>query len=370
MPDVVILGGGIIGCSVAYQLAKRGARVCVLDPGEIGAQASSAAVGALAPMKLFARRDNPLLALQLKSLALFPDVLQEIEQLTGHSCEYQQSGAVRLARATERARVAAWVDEWREELFMHVKEREEIREQEGALDASSSLAVFIPAEAQVRASAYMRAVALAARRAGATLSGETRIQEVISCGARVRAVRTDAGTIPCDALLLAAGAWSGQVGELLGLRLPVRPMAGQAIEMAQPPLPIRHLLFGEGVYIAPKSNTTLYIGATQEDMGFTPHVRATGVVRLGEKASRLVPALASLSVKRAWVGLRPTTPDHRPILGKAPGWENVTIATGHGGFGVLLSVITGMTIADLIATGRLPAILRPFLPERFAADTP
>src|SRR5579885_2676773 len=170
MPDVVILGGGIIGCSVAYQLAKRGARVCVLDPGEIGAQASSAAVGALAPMKLFARRDNPLLALQLKSLALFPDVLQEIEQLTGHSCEYQQSGAVRLARATERARVAAWVDEWREE-------REEIREQEGALDASSSLAVFIPAEAQVRASAYMRAVALAARRAGATLSGETRIQE-------------------------------------------------------------------------------------------------------------------------------------------------------------------------------------------------
>jgi glycine oxidase len=370
MPDVVILGGGIIGCSIAYQLAKRGRQVCVLDTGQIGAQASSAAVGALAPMKLFARRDNPLLALHLKSLALFPSFLQEIEQITEHSCEYQQSGAVRFARATERERIAAWVDEWREEIPMHVKGREEIREQEPAIDASSSLAVFIPTEAQVCASAYMRAVAMAARRTGATLSGERRIEGIISCGARVRAVRTDTGTIPCDALLLAAGAWSGQVGKLLGLRLPVRPMAGQAIEMAQPPFPIRHLLFGEGVYIAPKSYTTLYIGATQEDMGFTPHVQATGVVRLVEKASRLVPALASLSVKRAWVGLRPTTPDHLPILGKAPGWENVTVATGHGGFGVLLSVITGITIADFVSTGSLPAILRPFLPERFATGTP
>ena len=138
--------------------------------------------------------------------------------------------------------------------------------------------------------------------------------------------------------------------------------------MQQPSRPIKHIIFDEGlydedIYIAPKPNNGLIIGATKADVGFDTSVTAGEILHLLDVGTRLVPALKQCSITRMWAGLRPKTPNSRPLLGSVPGWENVFVASGHGGFGIMLSTITGETLAEQIATGRVPDIICPFQPE-------
>src|SRR5207248_11796472 len=131
--------------------------------------------------------------------------------------------------------------------------------------------------------------------------------------------------------------------------------------------PIRHIVIVDGIYLAPKQDGTVIVGATKEEVGFDTSVTAGGALWLLEAAIRLMPALEQCAVERLWTGLRPKTPDTFPILGRAPGWKNVTLAVGHSSFGVLLSAITGQAIAELVTTGQIPEIIRPFSLERFTS---
>ena len=145
-------------------------------------------------------------------------------------------------------------------------------------------------------------------------------------------------------------------------------MRGEIVALQQPSPSVRHIVFDEGIfdediYIAPKQDGTVIVGATKADVGFDTAVSAGGVQHLLDVATRLLPALAQCPIVRMWAGLRPKTPDSRPLLGPVPGWHNVTVASGHGGFGITLSVITGETIAELVTTGQDPAIIYPFAPE-------
>jgi glycine oxidase len=369
--DVVILGGGVIGCSLAYQLARRGVSVVVLESGEIGAQASSAATGLLAPFKLLGKADDAYLALQRASLALFPRLARELEELTGLSIDYQQTGCIRLASMSQSVRLQEWVAAWCSRgVTMTVLQGDKLAQQVPALAESYQIAVSIPSEPQVQAVSYMRAIARAAELSGARLASGCQIVGVDRDGSRVIAVRAAGGDrFACGSLILATGAWSGQVGNtLLGLQLPVAPAGGQSLELRQPRQPLHHILFGEGIYLAPKSDGRLYVGATHEEMGFVPRVTSEGTAWLLDAVRRLIPGLIGCVVERAWAGLRPATPDRRPILGLAPSWSNVALACGHNGFGVLLSAITGQAIADLVTGGSVPEVARPFALARF--DSP
>ena len=147
---------------------------------------------------------------------------------------------------------------------------------------------------------------------------------------------------------------------MLNIELAVTPQRGQILALRQPAPPLRHIIFGEAAYLAPKQDGTVVVGATKEEVGFDKHLTAGGVAWLLSTANRLMPSLEHSAIDRMWAGLRPKTPDNLPILGPAPGWENVTLATGHGSVGIMLSAITGQTLAELLVTGVSPELIRPF----------
>ncbi|MHB8600218.1 MAG: glycine oxidase ThiO [Ktedonobacteraceae bacterium] len=369
--DVLIVGGGIIGCSIAYFLRKQGVEVIVLEKGDIGAQASSAAAGLLAPIRPLCQQDS-FKTLQLAGLTCFSSFVPEVEAVSGIAVGYEQTGTLRLLPAEKLVSVQAWAEAWqRAGYHIEMLTSEEIYEREPLLSSGLRGAVTIAEEAQVVPVQLVQAYAQAALNLGALLYDHTEVVALqqAKAGKRITGIWTDHGDLLiCNQLVIAAGAWSALCGTWLDITLPVRPVRGEIIALRQPSPPVRHIIFDEGIfdediYIAPKPNGTVVIGATKADVGFDTSVSAGGVLHLLKVATQLLPALAYCSVQRMWAGLRPKTFDSRPLLGPISSWENVVIASGHGGFGVLLSAVTGETMAELVTTGRVPEIIRPFVPK-------
>jgi len=226
-------------------------------------------------------------------------------------------------------------------------------------------AIYAPEESHINAAQFTRAWYQAACQLGAQFFCEYEVIAVDHQQARVKGIRlSDCREVACKHLVLSTGAWAGQWSERLHLSLPVSPLKGQLLTMQQPEQRLRHIIFGEAAYFAPRGQQIL-IGATKEEAGFDDQVTQEGISWLRSTATHFLPALEHGSIQASWAGLRPRTPDTRPLLGPAPGWENVTIATGHNSVGIILSGITGATIAELVATGQVPEIIAPFSPQRF-----
>jgi len=173
--------------------------------------------------------------------------------------------------------------------------------------------------------------------------------------------------IACHHLVIATGAWSAQWGGWFHHTFPVTPLHGQLLSLPQTEPALKHLIFGEAVYLAPRG-TTILVGATKEERGFDLTVTEAGTRWLATTAGRLLPSLAGQPLQSCWAGLRPHTPDHHPLLGRIPLWENAFIAAGHNSVGVILSAITGQCLTELLTTGRVPPLIRPFSVERFATQ--
>jgi len=368
---VLIVGGGVIGCSIAYFLRKRGVEVIVVEKGDIGAQASGAAAGLLAPIRPLSQED-PFKTLQLAGIARFPSLVPELEDASGLTVGYQQTGTLRVLPPEKLVPARIWAEAWRKAGYrIEVLTPEEARAREPLLSPGLHGAVSIAEEAQVAPAQLVKALAEAARSAGAVIYDHTEViaLERSESGDSIKGAWTSRGELlRCDQLVIAAGTWSAKLGEWLSVPLPIRPVRGEIVALQQPSTPLRTIIFDEGVwdedvYIAPKPDGTVIIGATKADVGFDTSVSAGGVQHLLDVAIRLLPALANCPIARMWACLRPKTPDSRPLLGPLPGWSNVTVASGHGGFGVTLSIVTGETIAELVATGQYPEIIRPFAPQ-------
>src|SRR6266566_3992997 len=369
--DVLIVGGGIIGCSIAYFLRKQGVEVIVLEKGDIGNQASSAAAGLLAPIRPLAHQD-PFKALQLAGLARFSTFVPELEAVSGINVGYQRTGTLCLLPAEKIAPVQTWAGEWRQLGYdIEVLTPEETYQREPLLSSGLQGAVSIADEAQVVPVQLVEAYAQAALNLGALLYTHTEVVALqrAAVGNRITGIWTNQGDLlSCNQLIIAAGAWSAHCGTWLDVTLPVRPVRGELIAFQQPSPPVQHIIFDEGVfdediYLEPKPNGTLVVGATKAEVGYNTSVSLEGALHLRTIAVQIMPTLAHCSTQRMWAGLRPKTPDSRPLLGPIPSWENVTIASGHGGFGILLSTITGETISELVTTGQVPEIIRPFVPK-------
>lgn len=372
--EVVIIGAGVIGWSIAYYLRQAGVDVCLLERARVGAGASAVAAGLLAPLGPL-NGPGPLASLLLAGWSALPKLVAELEESSGLQIELERPGALRLAcEGRAVARLQRRLERWQPlGLQLSWLNGEEARRQEPLLSAEVEGAVYAPQEGQLRASELLKGLAWVTRRAGARCYEGCEVCGLRQRAGRVLAVQTKTGEeIGCGSLVIAAGAWSAQCCAWLGCRVPVRPVRGQLLSLRPPEgLPaLHHLLFGRAIYLIPRRDGSLTVGATREEAGFEVCVTAEGVAWLLAQARRLVPALAEATVEGSWAGLRPATPDGLPIVGLLPGWQNVILATGHGSVGVMLSALTGQLVSDLLCSGRRSPLLLACGPERFASPAP
>lgn len=365
--DVLIIGGGVIGSVIAYHLRKAGIEVAIVEREEVAAEASSAAAGLLAPGGVL-NGPKAVADLFLASWAITADMLAEVEAVSGVQIEYQRTGALHVSTDAEelrqlRAYAQVWQEHGLEVTWLH---GEAVHQYEPILSPAFDTALYVPHATSIRPRLVTRAYATAARKLGAQLYEHSEVVGIQQDAGKVVAVQTAQGeTIACNRLVIASGAWSEQVGKWLGLSIPVVPSRGQILSLRQPATPLRHTIFVGDIYLVPKVDHTIYVGATREQVGFDKSITAGGIAWLFQQALPAIPALEQAELVSIWTGLRPLSRDASPILGKAPGWENVTLATGHGAGGFELSAITGKTIAELLLTGQTPPLIQPFGLERF-----
>jgi glycine oxidase len=365
MADVVIAGGGVIGCASAYYLTKAGAGVALLEKGEVGGAASGAAAGMLVPPP-WAAASGDFRDLCLASLRLYPALVESLLSETGTDVQYLESGL--LVPAESEPAAAALRQAARhggdEVVPLEWVEGEPLRRLEPGLSPALPGAAYSPSQRHVNPGLLTQALARAAAARGATLRQGAGVAGFVRRGGRVTGVRTTAGdTVAAEHVVLAAGPWTGRLARLLGADLPTPPMRGQML--AYRSNAVRHMIWGADGYLVPKAGGFLFAGATVEDAGFRPRTTARGLAGLGRMARSLVPGLRHGEVASAWAGLRPGSPDGLPVIGRLPGWENVYVASGHFRNGILLGPITGRLIAQLIAGGDTDVPLAPFRVGRF-----
>jgi glycine oxidase len=365
-PDVLVVGGGVIGCAVAWALAEEGLSVTLLERGALAGEASGAAAGMLAPFGE-APGPGPFLRWALRALQRFPALVEQLRDATGVDPEYQASGILRVAFDAAGARVLAALPALPgAEALARVDPREALALAPG-LAPDVVAGVFSPEEAHVRSALLVRAYAEAAARRGARIESGTPVVGLLRAGERVVGVETDEGARPAGAVVLCVGSGTRLAARWLGpgWELAVSPVRGQIVSVDAPSPPFAPILWSQdGVYLVPKRDGSVVAGATSERVGFDCRVTASGVAELLAGAARVVPALAEATFRGAWAGLRPETPDGLPLVGPVPGFDGLHLAAGHYRNGVLLSPVTAELVADgLLGKGwREPA----FLPARFA----
>ncbi|MEO1672087.1 MAG: glycine oxidase ThiO [Cyanobacteria bacterium J06631_2] len=354
--DILIVGGGVIGLAIAVELKRQGANVTVISQ-DFTQAASHAAAGMLAPLaeKL---TSSALLDLCLRSRWLYPEWTQKLEALTGVETGYLSCGILAPvytepseAKSTLQSE-AVWLD------------RETIQLYQPGLSDRVVGGWWYPEDGQVDNRCLMRALLQAAQTLGVELKEGVKVKAIQQRQGRVNGVLTDVGQLEAEQYVLAAGSWSNQL-----MPLPVRPVKGQMLALKMPqklhqPFPLQRVLYGDGVYLVPRQDGRLIVGATVEEVEWTPYNTPQGIQNLLGKAVELYPAAADWQIEEFWWGFRPGTPDELPILGRSS-CENLFLATGHYRNGILLAPITASLIADLILDQKSDPLLASFSYQRF-----
>jgi glycine oxidase len=345
-PDVIIAGGGLIGVSIALELGRSGAQVLVLDRGEPGREASSAAAGMLAASD----PETPLSLrpLAVESVRMFPEYVRQIESLSGIGTDFRRQGSIEIVEHAPRPA------SYRE------LTADELRKIEPGLQ-TEGLPTFFIDEDSVDPALLMQSALCAASRSGTEIRGQTEVRTIYAKGDRIE-IETVSGRLDAKTLVDCRGAWSGE---------PVRPRKGQALYLRPKRSgTLEHVLRAPGVYLVPRSETPrdaekIFVGATVEDTGFDKTVEPTTIAGLHAAAARWVPELTAAEVTASWAGLRPGSPDNLPLLGETA-VRGVFIATGHFRNGILLAPVTARVMADLIAAKPAPLDISAFSPLRFS----
>lgn len=356
---VLVVGGGIIGCATAYELAKAGAEVVVFERSTPGAEASSAAAGLLAPLGESARSAFGRLA--LASWRLYPDVVAELRDRTGIDVEHVTRGTLYPLSVTEEA-PEAWA--LAPEFGVEVLEGKDLHALEPALSPKVRRAIFVRGDHWLNNQRLVIAYAQAAAAAGVEIRAGASVTRVVVEGGRARAVEVGGEREDGDAVLLAAGAWTSELTGAFGAEFRIEPRRGQMIALVHTPAVLTYCVHGEA-YLVPRPSGELLIGATVERAGFQRAVTAEGIDSLLRAAIELVPSLRELPIARTWCGFRPWAPDGLPVLGPWPGIEGLWLATGHFRNGILLAPITARLMTDWITAGKPGVEVSDFLPDRF-----
>lgn len=362
--DVLIIGGGLIGCSAAWRLAQAGAKVTVLDRSDPGGEASSAAAGMLAPIGEMLE-PGALADLCISSLKLYPDFADELEQASGQQVGYRTGGTLLVALNEEQEQeLSAFRARWAPAIEFRCQTAVEV--QAIGLSASARGGMFIPSDHWVDNVRLMQALLVACRQAGVQVEPNCPVRRLNLTGTRIESVT--AGNqlgFTANQYVLAAGCWSGEVAAQLDMPPLTAPCRGQMLEFeCGRPLPF---VVRSGIhYLVPRGDRVL-LGTTSEYAGYAKAPTAEGMRSILQGVMRLVPFAGELRFVRAWAGLRPDTPDHLPILGYGE-IENLVWATGHFRNGILLAPVTAEIIATLVMKGAIAHPIEMYRPARFVQN--
>jgi glycine oxidase len=366
--DTAIIGGGVIGCSIAWRLAQGGQRVVVIERNEIGKEASWAAGGMLAPLAEADSADE-FFQLCVASRAMYADFARELREASGLDIEYRTEGTLYLALTEEDEEELEHRWQWQHAAGLNVKKLKAdcVRKLEPLVNERLRWALKFPDDHQVNNRRLAEALHAAALKAGVHFLPFTEARELITEAqagqTRVRGVGTTRGEIHAATVVLAAGAWAGL---LPTTKLPVVPVRGQMVALEMPAPSLSHVIYSRRGYVIPRFGGYLIAGSTTENTGFDKRVTAQGLAAIIEKAVEIAPPLRTQAVTETWAGLRPHGPDDQPILGADPQMQRLIYATAHYRNGILLTPITAQAISELILQGESSTNLAPFSLTRFA----
>jgi glycine oxidase len=362
-PDVLVIGGGVVGCAIARELAGAGRSVVCVDRGALGGEASSAAAGVVAAAS-GSEPAGPVLSLRRAGLARFPALAAELADDTGIDVEWTPCGVVGLllddadaaaatARVTERTGLGFRVDRL---------DARALRDLEPNANPAAQGALLFPDDGQVVAERLVEALVASARRRGAEMVAGAEVHGVERDGRRIARVRVNAERLSPGTVVLAAGAWSARVpGVAPGVG--VVPSRGQMLAI-RPAAPLcRRILTHGDAFLVPRRGGEVLVGATFEDVGFDKAVTPVGLAALADRIAMVAPAGLDAPVVRTWAGLRPFAPGGGPILGRAPETDNLILASGHHRIGVLCAPPTAAVVAALVTGAPPPFDASAFLPR-------
>jgi glycine oxidase len=374
--DVLVLGGGVIGLSVAWALSEGAAQVVLIDP-QPGRGASWAAAGMLAPVTEVHYQEEPLLALNLASARLWPLFASRLEEATGAEVGYRACGTLAVAADSGDLAWLSDLHRFQTELGLDAEglPSRRCREIEPALSPGIRGGVLVAGDHQVDPRRLTAALAVACHQNGVEMVAGSVIGLEAEDGACRAAVLDDGRRLRAGRFVLCAGAWSNRLasgpGVPEGLIPPIRPVKGQILRLRHRPGQaqvlsgnVRGLVNGSAVYMVPRSDGEVVVGATMEEQGYDVTVTAGAVHELLRDSYALVPELAELAFVEAIASLRPCSPDNAPVIGPTA-LDGLLVATGHYRNGVLLAPVTADLVAELVMTGAVPEVGRAFGPERF-----
>jgi glycine oxidase len=361
--DCLIVGGGVIGLSLAWELARQKLQVTVIDQGQTGREASWAGAGILPPVNPAAARD-PYDHLRGLSYDLHPRWAAELGEMTGIDTGYRRCGGLYLARTSgEAAALAGWASVAADEqIGIERVTPAELAQLEPAIRTDGRLRGIynVPSEAQLRNPRHLKALRSACEIAGVSLLPEVCAKDLVLDGERVVGLETSAGRMHAGNFCLTAGAWTGNLLARMGVRCDVLPMRGQMLLLRCAERPFRRVLNEGSRYMVPRDDGLVLVGSTEEEVGFDKSTTEEGLADLRRFADDLVPILRDARLERSWAGLRPASFDGLPYMGQLPGLSNAYVAAGHFRSGLYLSPGTAVVMRQRICGQSTDVDLRPF----------
>ncbi len=363
----LIVGGGVIGLACGWVLCKRGERVLLCERGEAGKEASWAAAGMLAPSSEVELGEEDVNWLGRESLRLYPDFVKELEAASGERVEFRQEGTLQLALDADELRELERRFERQRKMKAEVRwlSGEEAQDLERGLSPRVVGGIDAFGDYQVDNRQLVRALRQAFLSEGGELREHCEVEALLPRNGGAPGVRAAGEELYYQRVLLTAGCWSGSIAGLdcLG-SLPLRPIKGQMLCLRSPlNAAPRHVLRGHGVYLTPRGDGRVLVGASVEERGFNKQLTAGVLFSLLREARRLLPGVDEWPMEEAWAGLRPGTRDNAPIMGQLA--AGLFVATGHYRNGILHTPITAYSLSRLMLDNHCPPVIQPFSAKRF-----
>ncbi len=364
MMDVNIIGGGVIGLSIAYELANQGLKVAVFDRQQFGQEASWAGAGMLPPAKLECAT-TPGGQLRAASQPLWPEWSRRLLEETGIDNGYLNCGGLHVSLAEDVADWQSYVADWcKTGAVVEELDSVSLRERAPFLNEEIQSGFYLPEMGQVRNPRHMKALLSACASRGVTLHPGAPVFGFETAGAKITGVQTPSGVHQAEQTVMAGGAWSSEVLSRLGIQCELVPVQGQIVLLSMNRLPFHQVIESGRRYLVPRSDGKILIGSTEKQVGFSKETTAEGIAGLIAFAQSVVPGLGEATFERAWAGLRPKSIDGLPYLGRVERYQNLIMAAGHYRDGLQLSPITAKLIRQLICEEELSISLAPFSCQR------
>ncbi|MFN0110336.1 MAG: glycine oxidase ThiO [Blastocatellia bacterium] len=374
--DAAIVGGGVIGCAIAWRLAQAGMRVVVVERGDIGREASFAAGGMLVPLAEADEADD-LFHLCMASRAMYADFARELKQASGIDVEYRTEGTLYLSLTEHDDEELERRWQWQHAAGLNVKRLNAAcaRKLEPQINAGLRWALKFPDDHQVNNRLLIAALQAAAQTAGVEFQTQTEVErpliETQAGRKQIVGVVTSGGEVKTQTVIIAAGSWSSLLdteSETLLPALKVAPVHGQMVAVAMPSPAVNHTIYSCRAYVVPRLGGFVIAGSTSDKFGFEKRVTAGGMTSIIERAKEILPGFGDLAMIETWAGLRPRAADALPVIGSDSTVTGLVYATGHYRNGILLTPVTAKAVSEIVLKGESSIQLSPFSPARFNSE--